>query len=102
VSLDQNHTSQTLNAIFIANNNCLVLFWLSDAIIRETFEETGLKIYKDDIELIDERMEGKNYCYCFRASEYFGTILSQDELKEQGETGIVKWVDRSVLETGFC
>lgn len=72
------------------------------AIIRETFEETGLLIKKEDITYFDKRMEGKNLCYCYYTNKYHGNILSQNDLNNIGETGVVKWIDKIELENGFC
>ena len=72
------------------------------AIIRECFEETGLIISKKNIKLVDSRMEGKNFCHCFYTNKYTGNILSQNDLDDVGETGVVKWLDKANLENGFC
>jgi 8-oxo-dGTP pyrophosphatase MutT (NUDIX family) len=76
---------------------------LEDAIIRETLEETNLNIF--NIKLLDTREHGvsEETLYeqnCFIA-DWSGELLSQEELNEKGETGIVKWVDKNILENGF-
>lgn len=77
---------------------------LEEAIIRETFEETNLEVF--NIRVIGTRTDGDGLkapqyeVTCF-VGDYRGEILSQEELDEKGETGVVKWVDREVLETGF-
>lgn len=76
---------------------------LEDAIIREAKEETNLDIF--NLKLVDTREYGisEDTLYeqnCFVA-DWKGSLLSQEELNEKGETGIVKWVDQEVLETGF-
>ncbi len=76
---------------------------LEDAIIREAKEETNLDIY--NLKLLDTRIYGisDDTLYeqnCFIA-DYRGEILSQEEFNMKGETGIVKWVSREVLENGF-
>ncbi len=76
---------------------------LEEAIIRETKEETNLDIF--NLTLVDTRDYGisEETLYeqnCF-IGEWKGTLLSQEELNEKGETGIVKWVEQEVLENGF-
>lgn len=73
------------------------------AIIREAKEETNLNIF--NLKLLDTREYGisEETLYeqnCFTA-EWHGKLLTQEEFNEKGETGIVKWVDKEVLENGF-
>jgi 8-oxo-dGTP pyrophosphatase MutT (NUDIX family) len=73
------------------------------AAIRETKEETNLDIF--NLKLIDSREYGisEDTLYeqnCFVA-DWSGELLSQEEYNQLGETGIVKWVGREVLENGF-
>ncbi len=76
---------------------------LEEAIVRETKEETNLDIY--DIEKIDTRIYGisskTTYVQNCFVGKWKGEILPQEELDKLGETGVVKWVDKSVLENGF-
>lgn len=76
---------------------------LEEAIIRETKEETNLDVF--NLKLVDTRPYGisDETLYeqnCF-VGEWKGTLLSQEELNKKGETGIVKWVEKEVLENGF-
>lgn len=73
------------------------------AVIRECLEETNLHIF--NLELVDTREYGicEDTMYeqnCFIA-DYSGELLSQEELNLKGETGIVRWVEKEVLENGF-
>ena len=76
---------------------------LDDAIIRECKEETNLDIF--NLKLIDTRVYSispetlyEQNCYI---ADWSGELLSQEELNAKGETGIVKWVPKEVLENGF-
>ncbi len=76
---------------------------IESAIIREAKEETNLDIF--NLKLIDTREYGvsEDTLYeqnCFTA-DWKGELLSQEEFNSKGETGIVKWVDKEVLELGF-
>ena len=76
---------------------------LEIAITREAKEETNLDIF--NLRLVDSREYGvsEDTLYeqnCF-VGEWSGELLSQEELNEKGETGIVMWVDKEVLENGF-
>ena len=76
---------------------------LDDAIIRECKEETNLDIF--NLKLIDTRVYSispetlyEQNCYI---ADWSGELLSQEELNAKGETGIVKWVPKEVLENGY-
>ncbi len=73
------------------------------AMVRECKEETNLDVY--NLKLIDVRIYGvstettyEQYCFI---GDYTGEILDQEVLNNKGETGLVKWLDSSELETGF-
>lgn len=76
---------------------------LEFAAIRETKEETNLDIF--NLKLIDSREYGisPETLYeqnCFIA-DWSGELLTQEQYNQLGETGVVKWVSREVLENGF-
>jgi 8-oxo-dGTP pyrophosphatase MutT (NUDIX family) len=76
---------------------------LEDAIKREAKEETNLDVF--NLKLIDTRVYGisDDTLYeqnCF-VGDWKGELLTQEEYDKMGETGLVKWVDRDVLENGF-
>jgi 8-oxo-dGTP pyrophosphatase MutT (NUDIX family) len=75
---------------------------LEEAIAREVFQETGLEVF--NLKIVDSRPWGKNETFyqqnCF-VGDWKGTLTPQEELDAIGETGVVKWVSKSVLENGF-
>lgn len=76
---------------------------LEEAIKREAKEETNLDVF--NLKLIDTRVYGisDDTLYeqnCF-VGDWSGELLTQEEYNKIGETGVVKWVDRDVLENGF-
>ncbi len=76
---------------------------LEEAITREVLQETGIQLTK--LTLVDSRPFGisEDTFYeqnCF-VGEWKGSITPQEELDAIGETGVVKWVDKDVLENGF-
>lgn len=78
-----------------------------EAIIREIFEETGLVVTNEDLELINEKVYGISndttfHQHCFVVHKKFdiSDILDDETCLSRGE-GLVRWVDQEFLENGF-
>lgn len=67
-----------------------------DAAVRETLEETGIKLNKNDLKLIHNEMWGEREQYTYLAPSYDGSKLFTKE------AGVIKWCTlEEILQGSF-
>lgn len=65
-----------------------------DTVVRETLEETGIKLNKNDLKLIHNEMWGERMQYTYLAPTYDGSKLFTKE------AGVIKWCDPEEIIAG--